>query len=189
MIIVQQRRPNAYRALHPREAIANLKQKLEDEFSEKIQKTRDLIIKLSPLYEKAEGFEEIEVAYILRGLRSIINRMNELIRSSRKEVLALIPDASILHGITEALSDAKERGVKIELALTSSIRKVKDFKEFGTVKILRCPCCMLISDMKTLLTVSNWKADNCSAIMTQDSNLISISKEYYENPKCCTEIE
>lgn len=187
MIIVQQGRPNTYEALHPKEGITNLKQKLEEEFSEKIEKANDLIIKLSPLYEKAERFEEIELAYVLRGLKNIINKMNELIGASRKEILAFIPDISFLHGITKALSDAKKRGVKVELGIVADILKAKNFKEFGTVKVLRCPCCMLISDMKTLITVSNWRAENCSAILTQDSNLMSISKEYYNNPKCCME--
>jgi len=43
---------------------------------------------------------------------------------------------------------------------------------------------MLISDMKTLLTVSNWM--NESALLTQDKNLISIAKDYYDSPSCCT---
>lgn len=187
MIVIQRGRPNTYKALHPKEGITNLRRKLEEEFNQKIEKTHDLIIKLSPLYEKAEGSEEIEVAYILRGLKSVLNRMNQLIRSSRREILAFIPDISFLSEITEALADAKKRGVKIELAIAANIRKVKNLKEFGTVKILRCPCFMLILDMKTLITVSNWKAENCSAILTQDSNLISIGREYYDNPKCCVE--
>jgi sugar-specific transcriptional regulator TrmB len=188
MIILQRGRPNMYKALHPKEAITNLKQKLQKEFAEKMERTNELIVKLSPLYEKAEGSKEIEIAYVIRGQRSVINKMNELIRSSEREVIAFIPDFSILSRIEEALLEAMNRGIKVNLALTSNMRKTKTLKGLRNIKLLRCPCCMLVSDMLTLLTIHNWKAENCYAILTHDPNLLTISKEYYKNPKCCAEI-
>jgi sugar-specific transcriptional regulator TrmB len=188
MIILQRGRPNTYKALHPKEAITNLKHKLQKEFAEKIERTNELIVKLSPLYEKAKGSEEIEIAYVIRGQRSVLNKINELIKSSEKEVIAFIPDSSILSKIEKALLEAKNRGIKVNLALASNVRKTKTLVELEDTKLLRCPCCMLISDMRTLLTVHNWKAENCSAILTHDPNLLTISKEYYENPKCCTKV-
>ncbi len=188
MIIIQQGTPKLYKALNPKEAISNLKQQMKKEFNEKIRKADDLAQKLSPLYETSEGAEEIELAYILRGLRNITNKMNELIKSSQKEVTVLISSPSIFQRIKNSLIDAKKRDVKIKIALNSTPEEIKDLKNLGSIKLLNCPCCILISDMMTLITVSNWKDENCSAIMTSDKNMIRISKEYFENPKCCLDV-
>lgn len=188
MIVIQQGTPKLYKALNPKEAISNLKQQMKKEFNEKIRKADDLAQKLSPLYETSEGAEEIELAYILRGLRNITNKMNELIKSSQKEVTTLISSPSIFQRIKNSLIDAKKRGVKINLALNLPPEEMKDLKNLGSIKLLNCPCCILISDMMTLITISNWKDENCSAIMTSDKNMIRISKEYFKNPKCCSDI-
>jgi len=45
---------------------------------------------------------------------------------------------------------------------------------------------MLISDMKTLLTVSDWM--DGAALLTQDQNLIRVAKDYYDSPSCCTTV-
>jgi hypothetical protein len=67
----------------------------------------------------------------------------------------------------------------------------EDSGYLGEIRLLSCSAeqsldsvGMLISDMKTLLTVSNWM--NESALLTQDKNLIRIAKDYYDSPSCCT---
>jgi hypothetical protein len=72
-----------------------------------------------------------------------------------------------------------------ELAVTRKLSKTTKLKELDHLRVLACPCNIVISDMKTLITVSNWKRE--IAIMTSDKGLITMSKEYFENPKCCEE--
>jgi hypothetical protein len=42
---------------------------------------------------------------------------------------------------------------------------------------------MLITDMSTLVTVSDWFDE--VAMLTQDRNLIQVSRNFYDNPACC----
>ena len=66
----------------------------------------------------------------------------------------------------------------------------RDFSDLGEIRLL---CCsleqsisalgMLIADMKTLLTVSDWGDE--TAMLTQDPNLIRVTRDYYDSPTCC----
>ena len=187
MIVVQRGTPNLYKALHPKEAITNLKRQLTKNFDEKMKEADRLIDMLSPTYESAEGSGELELAYIVRGLKNIINKMNALIKSSRKEATVFIHSPVVLQGIKGSLMEAKERHIKLNIAVTEKAWKTEVLTGFENVKLLRCQCSMIISDMRTLLIVSDLTTGG--AIMTQDQNLMRICKESYENPKCCTKIE
>jgi sugar-specific transcriptional regulator TrmB len=185
MITVQKGVPNVYSAVHPKEAIANLKTQLMETLNEKMEKADALINSLSPLHESAEKPQEIELAYIIRGQRNIIKKMNTLLQEAKKEITALISHPSIMQSIKTSLDNAKKHKVTLNLAVTEEVMKKVNLKEFGQVKLLLCPCTMLIVDMKTLLTVSSWTEENSRAILTQDLGLITVSKEYYSNPRCC----
>ena len=53
----------------------------------------------------------------------------------------------------------------------------------GEIRLLGCSVDslgMLVSDMKTLLTVSDWMEG--AALFTQDQNLIRIAKNYFDQP-------
>ncbi|NIR87099.1 TrmB family transcriptional regulator [Candidatus Bathyarchaeota archaeon] len=189
MIIVQRGVPKIYAALHPKEAIGNLKNQLVETLNEKMEKADTLISLLSPIYESAEKPQEIELAYIIRGQGNIIRKMNDLIKSAKKEITILISYPSILRSVKTSLSNVKQRKVKLNLAATEEVLKKENLTKFGLVKLLRCPCTMLIVDMKTLLNVSSWTGENSRAILTQDLGLVTVSKEYYHNPQCCVEID
>lgn len=187
MIIVQQGNPNIYRTVPPKEAIANLKQRLTDGFNEKIKEADVLAEQLSPLYDSAERAEELELAYIIRGQRNILNRMKALIEAARKEITVFVSNPLMLTEIQASLMKAKERHVKINIGATEEVLKDLVPSKLGAVKLLLCPCSILISDMKTLLTVSSWT--NEVAILTQDQNLMRVCRDYYDNPRCCTKID
>ena len=188
MLIVQQGNPNIYRPISPREAVANLKQQLTDRFNEKIMEADVLVDLLTPIYESAEKPEELELAYIIRGQRNIINRMKTLIETSKKEITVFIPFPEVLQEIRAALKEAKEkRRVKLNIAVTKEVMESEKLSELGEVKLLCCVLGMLISDMKTLLTLTSWT--NEVAVMTQDQNLMRVCRDYYDNPICCTKIK
>jgi len=86
------------------------------------------------------------------------------------------------------LVEAKGRRVKLNIALTKDLLKKEEggeggLTELGKVKLLNCPCCMVVSDMKNLITISNWTEE--VALLTQDQNLMRACREYFDNPKCC----
>ena len=190
MLIVQRGNPNVFLPIPPKEAVANLKQQMTEIFNEKIKDADVLVNMLTPLYDSAENSEALEVAYLIRGQKNIISRMKALIETAKKEITVFISYSEVLKELSEPLRQAEERGVKLSIAMTEEAF-AEDSGYLGEIRLLTCSAeqsldsvGMLISDMKTLLTVSNWMEE--SALLTQDKNLIRIAKGYYDSPSCCT---
>lgn len=195
MLLVQKGNPNIYLGVRPKEAIANLKSQLTESLNEKIKEADALVDMLTPMYDSAEKSEELEVAYIIRGQKNIVNRMKALIENARKEITIFISYPTVLKALKESLIDAKEkRRVKLNIAMTQEVFEKEDTSNLGQIRLL---CCspehpidtlgMLISDSKTLLTVSDWM--EAAALLTQDQNLIRVTKDYYDSPSCCTSVQ
>jgi sugar-specific transcriptional regulator TrmB len=190
MLIVQKGNPNIYLPAPPKDAIANLKQQLTERLNEKIKEADVLVDMLTPMYESAEKSEELEVAYIIRGQKNIINRMKALVETAQKEITIFISYPAVLKALKEELTAAKERRrVRLNVAMTQEVFEKEDSSYLGEIRLLRCSVDslgMLISDMKTLLTVSDWM--DGAALLTQDQNLIRVAKDYYDSPSCCTTV-
>ena len=195
MLIVQKGNPNIYQPIPPKESIANLKQQLTESLNEKIKEADVLVDMLTPIYESSEKSEELEVAYIIRGQKSIINRMKALIETAQKEITIFISYPAVLKELKESLTDAKEkRGIKLNIAMTQEVFEKEDCSNLGEIRLLCCSIDqsisslgMLISDMKTLLTVSDWGDE--TAMLTQDQNLIRVTRDYYDSPTCCMRVQ
>ena len=190
MLIVQKGNPNIYLPTQPKEAIANLKNQLTESLHEKIKEADTLADMLTPMYENAEKSGELEIAYIIRGQKNIINRMKALIETARQEITIFIAYPEVLRGLKESLLEAREkRRVKLNIAMTQEVFEKGASSYLGEIRLLRCSVDslgMLISDMKTLVTVSDWMDE--AALLTQDQNLIMVVKDYYDNPSCCTSV-
>ena len=189
MLIVQKSNPNIYLPVPPKEAVVNLKEQLTAELNEKTKEADVLADLLTPVYESAEKAEELEVAYIIRGQKNIMNRMKALIETARKEVALFISYPVVFGEIKDSLIRAREkRRVSLNVAVTRKVVEDKSFVGFGEVGVL---CCqpdftqldtlgMLITDVKTLLTLANWAEE--TAILTQDQNLVRVCRSYFDNP-------
>jgi sugar-specific transcriptional regulator TrmB len=190
MLVVQKGNPNIYLPVPPKDAVANVKQLLTEKLDERIKEADALVDMLTPMYDSAEKSEELEVAYIVRGQKNIINRMKSLIETARKEITIFISYPEVLKALKDSLIDAKEkRRVKLNVAMTQEVYDKEDSSYLGEVRLLRCSIDslgMLMSDMKTLLTVSDWM--DGAALLTQDQNLIRVAKDYYNSPSCCTTV-
>ena len=187
MLIVQRGNPNIYRPVPPKEAVASLKQQMTEAFNEKMIEADVLVDVLTPMYESAEKSEELEVAYIIRGQKNIINRMKTLIETARKEITIFIPYPAVLRDLKESLTEAKEkRRVKLNIAVTQEVFEKEDSSNLGDVRLLYCSVGMLISDLSTLLTLSDWIEE--TAMLTQDHNMIRVARDYYDNPACCKDM-
>jgi sugar-specific transcriptional regulator TrmB len=192
MLIIQKSTPNTYLPMPPKDAIANLKQKFAEEYNEKTHEADVLADLLTPIYESSEKSDQLEIAYIIRGQRNIINRMKALIETAHKEVVMFISYPGVLTELKNALIKAKEkRGVNLNIAVTQNVHQKEDLSDLDQIRLLGSlqdigsidTLGMLITDVKTLLTVANW-ADE-TAILTQDKNLIRVSRSYFDNPACC----
>jgi len=182
ILIIQRGNPNFYLPTPPKEAIANLKQRLTETFNEKMKQADVLANILTPMYESTERKEEMEIAYIIRGQKNIINRMKALIETARKEVTIFIPYPSVLGELKTSLTKASERrGVKLNIAVTQEVFEKEDSSNLGEIRMLCCPVGILISDRNTLLTLSDWFDE--VAMLTQDQNMIRVARDSYDNPK------
>jgi sugar-specific transcriptional regulator TrmB len=192
MLIVQRGNPKIYVPMSPKDAITNLKQQMTERLNEKIKEADVLVDMLTPVYESAAKPGELEVAYIIRGRKNMINRMKTLIAAARKEITIFISHPEVLQGLKESLTEAREkRRVKLNIAMTREIYEKEDTSNLGRIRLLHCQIGpsveslgMLITDMRTLITVSDWFEE--VAMLTQDENLIRICRDYYDNPACCT---
>ncbi len=127
MLTVQQSTPAVYRPIAPNEAVANLKQQLKDELDEKMKQADDITSKLTPIYDSSDKPEELEIAYILRGQKSIVNRMKSLIQGSKREITMFMTLPEVVKEIHPALKEAKEkRRVKLNIAVTPEIANSQD---------------------------------------------------------------
>ena len=73
--------------------------------------------------------------------------------------------------------------VSPKFAIVKKPMKTAKLKDIDRPKTLKCYCNVVISDMKTIILTSTWEAE--IAIMTNDKGLMSMSRDYYDNPKCC----
>jgi sugar-specific transcriptional regulator TrmB len=184
MIEVQRGRPKLYRALRPTEAMENLRRVLNEEHARRLNALEGLTAKLTALHQQAEGEEELELAYIVRGLRGIVSKMNAIIRSARQSLLLFIPSVEIWNEIQGAIVEVADRGVRVELALAKGV-ELKPSLLPGSFRELDCGCCILLADGRTMLNVTDWSSMTATAILTQEPNLIRFTREYYNNPACC----
>jgi sugar-specific transcriptional regulator TrmB len=185
MLTVRMGNPKLYRPVPPKEAIANLKQRLTERLNEKLKEADVLVDMISPIYESAEKPDELEVAYIIRGQNNIVNRMKALIEASSREVTLFVSYPSLFKDLKLSLQQAQEkRRIKLNIAMTEEMLKSGGFKGLGDVRQLCCPVTLLISDLKTLITVSDWVEE--SAMLSQDQNLIRVARDYFDNSMCYT---
>ena len=183
MLTVRAGNPKIYRSIPPKEAIANLKQQLTEKMNAKLREADVLADMMLPIYESAEKSEELEVAYIVRGHGNITNRMKALIETARKEVTLFVSYPALLRELKPALKAAKEsRGIKLNIAMTEEMLQNEDLNELVEMRQLCCPVTLLISDVNTLLTVSDWGEE--TAMLSQDLNLIRVARDYYDNSLC-----
>jgi len=191
MIFIQRGNPNIYLPVSPNDAFAGLKQQLTERLSEKIREADVLADLLTPLFESTAKPEQLEVAYIIRGQKNIINRMKSLIVAARKEITIFISHPAVLKELRSSLIEAKEkRRVKLNVAMTQEVLENGDTSNLGSFRLLHCKIGqsaeslgMVLTDMRTLITLSDWFEE--VAMLTQDQNLIRICRDYFDNPACC----
>lgn len=182
MLVVQKGNPNLYVATPPGEAVANLKNQLTESYNEKMREADALVDVLNPIYESAEKSGELEIAYLIKGQKNIINRMKALIESARKEITVFIAYPAVFNALKETLENARviDR-LTLNIAVSEEVFEKESTSELGDVRLLCCPVGMLISDTKTMLTLSDWAEE--TAMLTQDPNLIRMARDSYDNPR------
>ena len=63
---------------------------------------------------------------------------------------------------------------------------MKVLSSFADVRMSNCDCNVLIVDSEKFVTTSHVDSDGAYAIVTSDTTMIRMSREYFEIPNCCT---
>jgi sugar-specific transcriptional regulator TrmB len=184
LIQVQEGTPSLYEAVEPKNAVRALRQQVETEFQTKLDLAESLVQRLEPLHEKAEG-EQIEIAYVVRGQRNISRKIQQMIGSARKDILVLLSNATLLESVAGELAEARRKRVTIRGAVPSGLLEAKPAASIGRLKTLVCDCDLILTDGRSLLSVSNWHSANAYGILTMDSNMVAMATQYYDSPACC----
>jgi sugar-specific transcriptional regulator TrmB len=184
MLIVRNANPKIYKPVPPKEAIANLKHRLTEKLTDELKDADVLVDMLSPIYESAEKPEELELGYIISGKNNITNRLKTVIGNARKEITLFVAYPELFKELSPSLREAREkRRIKLNIAMTEEMLKTENIKGLGDTRQLCCPVTLIISDLKTLVTVSDWTFSE-TAMLSQDQNLIRVARDYYENSMC-----
>lgn len=187
LILVSDGVPRHYRALPPKEGLRKLKSLISEEYEAQIERLNQLTTALQPLYAHVED-RDIELAYVVKGFDNVLSKMLEVVRGAKREVVAFIPDKDIYDRMERHLSNLRNTGVKVKLAVPARIRKQVDQARFSEVRETSpgCEnCWLVVVDNKTVVSSSQWTPERGYAILTQDPVLVAMSREYFESPRCC----
>ena len=177
--------PTLYRPVEFDQMIANLTRSEKDEHQRRLQLVALFSKQAEPLAKARSQPAEIELAYIVKGRRNIMERMLAVIEQPRKELVLMVSSMELWKGITNGLLQAKKRRVKIGIAVAPDLKDAENLSRFEDVRKLNCECNILIADSEKLVTASNVDGEDAYAIVTSDSGMIRMSREYFDNPNCC----
>jgi len=177
--------PTLYKPVEFEQMISNLSRAVNEEHQRRLRSVEVFRRQAEPLVKARSEPAEIELAYIVKGRRNIVERMLTVIGQSRKEAVLLVSNEQLWNGIASGLAQARKRRVKVGLAVTPNLREAPTVETFGDVRASSCDCNILIVDSEKLVTASHVDSDGAYAIVTSDKNMIHMSREYYDNPKCC----
>jgi hypothetical protein len=104
--------------------------------------------------------------------------------NARKEITFFVSYPTLFKELSPVLREAMEkRKIKLNIAMTEKMLKTENIKGLGDTRQLCCEVTLLIDDLKTLITVSDWNFSE-TAMLSQDQNLIRVARDYYENSMC-----
>jgi sugar-specific transcriptional regulator TrmB len=179
--------PTLYKPLQFTQMISNLTRAQDEDHQRRLRLVELFRKQAEPLAKARAEPSEVELAYIVKGRRNIVERMLNVIEESRKELVLIVSSRELWNGIASGLAQAKKRRVRIGVAVTPNLRDAELLGNFGDIRMSSCECNMMIADSERLVTISHVESDGAYAIVTSDDTMIRMSREYYDNPNCCVE--
>jgi len=177
--------PTLYKPVSLDLMISNLTQAQEEEHKRRLRFVELFKKQAEPLVKARSEPAEIELAYIVKGKRNIVERMLTAIEQARKELILLIGSEQIWNGIAHGLLEAQKHKRTIRIAVAPHHSRAEALRRFADVRTLNCDVDILIADSEKLLTASEVDSDDAYAIVTSDKAMIRMSREYFDNPNCC----
>ncbi len=185
LVLVQRGNPSLYRPVGSKQAADSLKHEAEVSHEQRVKSIEALAGEIEPLLASHEDEQPIELAYIVKGKRNILAHMLRTIKGAKEDVLLMNSNRDLLEGVLPSLEEARERGLRVRVAIYGVPGDFRNLR-FSELKLSKCECDLLIVDSRRLVTVTRAEAENGYAIITEDRNMIALSRSFYENPTCCS---
>jgi sugar-specific transcriptional regulator TrmB len=180
-------RPQNFFPKSPSTAVESMMIEMENSF----RSYRNILInELMPIYEKT-GLKEKPDIWVVSGLYNIADKVTEIIRSSKEEILIAIPKVpeKVIKTIQPFLRELFEKGVKI-VVLASEETNDEIIKSISRVAEIRLKNSMfgggVIGDSKqVLILLGEGKSDinntyDLIAIWAEHVGLASFAKDYFK---------
>lgn len=184
LVVMQRGNPSYYRPVDAKQTVENLKREAQEDFSRRVKGIEALTREIEPLLASHESEKSVELAYIIKGKRNVLSQMMRTIEAADSEVLLMNSGRDLLDGLLPALREARRRGLKVRIAIYGDLSAMRNFR-FTELKLSKCDCNILITDSRRLVTVTRHYGEIAYAIVTDDPNIISVSRSFYKNPACC----
>jgi sugar-specific transcriptional regulator TrmB len=181
LIILQEGVPKKYIAIHPIEAMENLRTIFKTEYTQRMTSIDKLIESLVPIYQDHE--ESPKIAYIIKGKSNIFNHARRLIDDATSSITLMMPNTEVFSPLKESIKHAQEKVSDLSLGFYHQKLPTEPFS--FNYQVISCRCFFLIIDNKILLTISNWNTNHWHAIWTTETSLLEVSQGYFSSPSCC----
>jgi sugar-specific transcriptional regulator TrmB len=176
--------PQLYAAQDPKEISETLGKLLRSRYEKQEKMVCRLERLLGPISESAEKKDSLEIAYIARGFDSVARRLRKMLRSATREIVGYIWDEQIYSVISKDLNDARDRDVKLKLAVNPKFND-RSLPMVSRRKVLSCECNIFVTDNNKMITITRTRDGSYYAIITDDPGIVSLGISYYDNPACC----
>ena len=107
LIILQEGVPKKYIAIHPIEAMENLRTIFKTEYTNKMTSIDKLVGLLVPIYQDHE--ESPKIAYIIKGKTNIFNHAKRLIDEATKSITLMMPNDEMFYPLEKSIEKAQKR--------------------------------------------------------------------------------
>lgn len=145
-VVVQSGKPLRYVAIPPEEALERAKQKISEEFKERIARIEEL--KQSPVMKElndifAHGLKVIspeEITGALKGKYSLQQQLSSMFKDASKQIAIVTTPEGLIELTTnhlEALRKARERGVNIKIATSGKEKAGEAIKVLSEIAEIR----------------------------------------------------
>ena len=181
LIILQEGVPKKYIAIHPIEAMENLRTIYKTEYTNKMTSIDKLVGLLVPIYQDHE--ESPKIAYIIKGKTNIFNHAKRLIDEATLSITLMMPNDEVFYPLEKSINQAVKRISSLSLGFFH--QKIPTIQFPFDYQVISCNCFFLIVDNKILLTISNWNTNHWHAIWTTETSLLEVSQGYFSSPACC----
>ncbi|MFQ5976881.1 MAG: TrmB family transcriptional regulator [Candidatus Heimdallarchaeota archaeon] len=178
LIVSQGGNPKIYRALVLEEGMENIRRRVEQGYLIKTKAIKELKLLLTPIFD---AITHAEIALVVKGEGNIFSQLRKKMSVTINEVTTVAPGITQFEKIEDMLQEAHDRGVKVKAGISgqdfANLKRKFPFE----VLPMACETFHVIFDNQFLINISEWDDPELYyAIVTTDSNLISVIKSYID---------